>query len=252
MLLDPNGCFGKEQDLGIGNAELMLLRDRHGPNEGSVAAAALAVDHADLLLAETAPQHAAKALRQGRLVDVELVGIDTALDDGLAKAVTPRHEDHVRKSRFRVEREHHSAGRKIGPDHLHHGDGQGDLEVIKAVVDPVGDRAIGENGGKAAPAGLEQILRATYIEEALMLAGKTRGRQIFRRRGAAHRDSDAGSKFPFKLPIGFRDLVAQRGAVHRGIDDVARLGGPGRELPDVALVETVEQPMQCVRDARLR
>ena len=217
-----------------------------------MAAAALAVNHAYLLGAEPAAQHAAKPLVQGRLVNVELVGIDLALDDGFAETVTAGDEDHVAKSRFGIEREDDAAGREIRANHFHHGDGESDLEVIEAVVDAVGNRAIGENGGKAAPAGLEQILRAAHIEEAFMLARKTRGRQIFRRRRTPHGDSDAGPGLPFKLPIRFHDLFAERRRIHRPVDDFAGFGGYGRKLLDLALVETVEKPMKFVRDAGLR
>ena len=168
------------------------LGARHGPDQRRTAAAALAVDHAYLLVAEPAAQHAAKALGQGRLVNIEFVGIDLALDDGFAETVTAGDEHHVAKSGFGIEREDDAAGREIRADHFHHGDGERDLEVIEAVVDAVGNRAIGENGGKAAPAGFEQVLRAAHIEEAFMLAGKARGRQIFGGRRTSHGDGDAG------------------------------------------------------------
>ena len=124
--------------------------------------------------------------------------------------------------------------------------------MIEALVDAVGNRAIGEDRGKAAPAGFEQILRAAHIEKAFMLAGKTRGRQIFRRRRTPHRNSGAGPGLPLELPIGFHDLFAERRRVHRPVDDVAGLGGGGRKLLDLALVETVEKPMKFVRDTGLR
>ena len=185
-------------------------------------------------------------------MNVELVGIDLSLDDGFAETVTARDENHIAKSRFGIEREDDAAGGEIRADHFHHGDGEGDFEVIEAVVDAVGNRAIGENRGKAAPAGFEQILRATHVEEAFMLARKTRRRQIFRRRRTSHGDRDAGSGLPFKRSIRFHDLFAERSRVHRLVDDFARLGGYGRKLLDLALVETVEKPMKLVRDAGLQ
>ena len=157
--LDPHRDVRKAQHLRIGNAEFLPLGFGHVPGQRRMAAAALAVDHADLLAAEPAAQHAAKSLGQGRLVNVELVGIDLALDDGFAEAVTAGDEDHVAKSGFGIEREDDAAGAMIGAHHLHHGDRERHLEMIEAVVDAVGNRAIGEDGGKAAPAGLEQVLR---------------------------------------------------------------------------------------------
>ena len=117
----------------------------------------------------------------------------------------------------------------IRTDHLHHGDGEGDLEVVEALVEAVGDRAIGEDRGKAAPAGLEQVLGAAHIEEAFVLAGKACGRQIFRRRRTSHRDGDAGPGFPLKLPISFHDLFAEKRRVHRPVYDLAGFGGFARK-----------------------
>ena len=85
-----------------------------------------------------------------------------------------------------------------------------------------------------------------------MLARETRGRQIFRRRRTPHGDRDAGPGLPFKLAIRFHDLLAEGCRVHRPVDDFAGLGGGGRKLLDLALVETVEKPMQLVGDAGLR
>jgi hypothetical protein len=81
------------------------------------------------------------------------------------------------------------------------------------------------------------------------VAGKTRGRQIFRRRRTPHRDGDAGPGLRFKLPIRFHDLRAERFRVHRLVDDFAGFGGYGHKLLDLALVETVKKSMKLVRDA---
>ena len=85
-----------------------------------------------------------------------------------------------------------------------------------------------------------------------MLARETRGRQILRRRRTSHGDRDPGPGLPFELPIRFHDLLAERCRVHRPVDDFAGLGGDGRKLLDLALVETVEKPMKLVGDAGLR
>ena len=252
VLLDPHGNFGKAQHLRIGNAEPLPFGAGHVANAGRAAAAALAVSHAYLLAAESTAQDTAKPLFQGRLVNVELVRIDTALDDGFAETVTTRDENHIAKSRFGIEREGDATGREIRADHLHHSDGEGDLEVIEAIVDAVGNRAIGKNGGKATPAGLEQILRAADVEEAFMLARKTRGRQIFCRRRTSHGDCNASPVFPFKLPIRFQDLRAERLRIHCHVYDFAGLGGDGGKPLDLALVETVEKSMKLVRDTGLR
>src|SRR5690349_11498690 len=107
-----------------------------------MAAPTLAVNHADLLGSEPAPQHPAKALAQRRLVNVEFIWIDLALHDGLTETVTTCDKDHVTKPGFGIEREDDAACRQIRTDHFHHGDRERDLEMIEAVVDAIGDRAI--------------------------------------------------------------------------------------------------------------
>ena len=251
MRLDPHREVGQTEHLRVGNAEFPPLGFGHVPGQRRMAAAPLAVDHSYLLGPEPAAQHTAEALRERRLVNVELVGIDLALDDGFAEAVTAGDEDHVAESEFGVEREDDAAGSNVRAHHLHHGDRKEDLEVIEPVVDAVGDRAVGENRGKAAPAGLEQVLRPPHIEEAFMLARETRGRQILRRRRTPHGDRDPGPGLPFKLAIRFHDLLAERCRVRRPVDDFAGLGGDGRKPLDLALVETVEKPMQLVGDTGL-
>ena len=124
--------------------------------------------------------------------------------------------------------------------------------MIEAIVDAVGNRAIGEDGRKATSAGFEQILRPAHVEIAFMLARKARGRQILRRCRTSHRNGDAGPCFSFQLPIRFQDLCAHRLGVRRLIDDGSSLGGLGRKLPDLALVEAVEKPMKLIRDSRLQ
>ena len=163
MRLDPHRKVRQIQHLTIRNAEFPPLGIGHLPGQRRMATAALAVNHSYLLATEPAPQHTAKSLDQGRFMNIELVGIDLTLDDGFAQAVTAGDEDHVAKSGFGIEREDDAAGSDVRAYHFHHGDGESDLEVIKTVVDAVGNRAIGKNRGKAAPTGFEQVLSAAHI-----------------------------------------------------------------------------------------
>ena len=81
---------------------------------------------------------------QRGLVDVELIGIDRALHDGLAEAVGGRDEDDVAETRVGVEREHHAAGAEIAPHHVLHAGRQRDLVVSEALMHAIGDGAIVE------------------------------------------------------------------------------------------------------------
>jgi hypothetical protein len=63
-----------------------------------------------------------------------------------------------------------------------------DERVIEALVDAVGDRAVGEERGKRTAAVLQQRGVALHVQIGLLLAGEARIRQILRRGAAAHRD----------------------------------------------------------------
>ena len=175
---------------------------------------------------------------------VELVWIDGALHDVFAEPVDPGDEHHVAETRLGVEREHDAARGTVGPHHLHHADGEAHLEVVEAVVDPIGDRAVGENRGEAAAAGLEQCIRATHVEKAFVLAGEARRRQVLRRRRAAHCDRYVGAVVSLQLPIGADGLLPQLLDSRGAIDDAARFGGSLGEQVDAPLVELSEEPVK--------
>ena len=162
-----------------------------------------------MLAAERAAQDRAVTLAEGRLVDVELVRIDLALDDVLAKAPGAGDENHVAEPGFGIEREDDAARGEIGADHLHDADRQRHLEMVEAVVDAIDDGPVGEDRGKAAPAGLDHVGFAAHVQETLVLPGKARGRQIFGGRRTAHRDRDPGAALLFERTIGRGDLLAQ-------------------------------------------
>ena len=70
-----------------------------------------------------------------------------------------------------------------------HADRERDLEVVEALVDAVGDGAVGEQRGEAAPDRVEQHGLAADVQEGLVLAGEAGGRQILGGGRAAHRDA---------------------------------------------------------------
>ena len=63
--------------------------------------------------------------------------------------------------------------------------------------------------------------------------------QIFRCRRTSYGYGDGGSGLSFKRLISIHDLFADRFCIHCLVDDIARLGGCGRKLLDLALVKTV-------------
>ena len=119
-----------------------------------------------------------------------------------------------------------------------------DLEMIEAVVDAIGDRAVGEDRGEAAAAGLEQCIRAAHVEKAFVLAGEARRRQVLRGRRAAHGDRYVGSVVGLQFPIGADGLLPQLLDSRGVIDDAARFGGSLGEQVDAPLVELSEEPVK--------
>jgi hypothetical protein len=222
VVLDGNRVTGELEHIVVADAEAFSI-DFRGDDIARSGAAATPVDHPLLLTTEPPGQHRAIALAKRRLVDVELVGIDRTLDDVFPESVRASDEHNLAKARFCVEREYDAAGCPVGTHHLHHADRERHLEVIEAIVDPVRNRAVGEDGSETAPAHLDDRSRVTNIEEAFVLAGEARGRQILGRRGTADRDRDIGAVFVFELSIGRRDRVGQRRGAGRRIDDLARL-----------------------------
>ena len=121
------------------------------------------------------------SLPERGLVHVELIGVDGALYDVLPQPVGARHKDDVPEARLRVEGEDHAARGEVRAHHLHDAHRERDLEVVEALVDPVGDGAIEEERREAAAAGVEQHLVTADIQEGLVLPGEARGGEVFGR-----------------------------------------------------------------------
>ena len=104
----------RAQDIRVADAKAFPLafgRD-HVVNGG--AATAVAVDHLDLFLAEHAAQHDSRPLPEGGLVHVELVRIDSALDDVLTEAIAPVMNTTSRKAGLGIQGKDHAARGAIG------------------------------------------------------------------------------------------------------------------------------------------
>ena len=186
--------------------------------------------------------------QERRLVHVELVGADRALHDVLAQTVRAGDEHHVAEARLGVEREHHAGRRQIGAHHLHDADRQAEAEVIEAAIVPVVNRAVGEQARETAAARLEQRRIALDVQIRLVLAGEAGGRQVFGRRGAAHRDGHVSAVLLVEAVIGSEHFVLKRVRKAGGVHDVARLLAPVGQIGDVRRVERIEnrvKPVPC-------
>ncbi len=244
MVLDPDRIVGKLEHLRVLDAETLPSRPRNG--NISCAAMTVSIDHAHLLAPERPAQDDAMAATERRLVDVELIGIDGTLHDILAQAVDASDEHDVAEPGFCIEREHNTARSAVGSDHLHDSDRERDLEVIKSIVDSIGDGPIGEDRSEAVPAGFEQLISAADVQETFVLACKARRRQILGGGGAAHGNRNVGAIVVFELSVGLGDLTSEAIGTGSIEDDRAGLGGAAGKLVDAGLIERVEQRMQSV------
>ena len=101
-----------------------------------------------------------RRLVEQRLEHLVLVGIDGALDDDLAEAPGGIDEHDPVESGFGVDREHDARAGEIRAHHLLNADGKSHLEMVEPLRLAIADRAIGEERGVAAPAGIEQRIRS--------------------------------------------------------------------------------------------
>ena len=251
VLLDRTRVAGEFQNVLVGEAEASAVGLRGGDVSRRVLRLALDEDHLHRLVAEEAAQHRAVAGEIGRLVDVELVRVDGALNHVLAEAVGARHEDGVAKARLGVDGEHHTRRGDIGAHHLHHADRQRDLEVVEALVDSVVNGAIGEEAGEATAARVEQALLALDVEIRILLAGEARRRQVLRSCGAAHGETDLLAVLLLKGAVGTQNLGGQIVGQPRAVDDLSGAFGFSCQRGDIGGVEVVEFGVQTVPGAGL-
>ena len=100
VVLDDHGIARQFHHVGVGEREAVALLRRGVDGRDELAAGGMLVGrgeaHADELRAEIPAHDGLLAVLQGRLVHVELVGVDGALHHGLAEAVARGDEDHLR------------------------------------------------------------------------------------------------------------------------------------------------------------
>jgi hypothetical protein len=222
--LDPHGLPGELLDLGIGDTEppSILRRHLHGGHRGRCAI--LRIDHLEGLCPERPAQDSAATGRQGRLVNIEFIGIYRALHECLAEPVPCRDEDHVTEARVGVQREHDPARAEVCTDHLLDSHGERHLPVVEAVVAEPLD-----------------------VEQRVLLPGKGGLGKVFGRRRGANRHR-------YLLPVaeggvGRLDLHSQRIGKRSRLDPAADVGSGTPERADVVHVQPVERPVDTLTEA---
>ena len=233
-------CLARQLfNLLVGDAELVALIGIHIDDLDRLFAA-LRIDHLDRLAADVTTQHCRLVGRQGRLVHVELVGVDRALHDHLAQAVAGGHEHRVAEAAFGVQGEHHAAGADVGTNHFLHAGRQRDQRVVKALVHAVGDGAVVEQRGEHLVHAGFHMRQAADIEHGFLLTGEGRIRQVFSSRRRAHRPADLGAVLFFKRGVGRfeRGIESRR---KRGVHDpAADLGADLGQLAHIVDIQLVE------------
>ena len=157
-----------------------------------------------------------------------------------------------RKSRFGVERKHHAARCLVRAHHLHDADRKADLQVIEAVLVAIDDGTVGEHRGEALPAGLEQIVQATHIEEALMLPGEACGGQILRRGRTAHGHGHSCTVLALQATVVFGKQRLHPVGAGGGMDDRPGLGRRGGQPGDIVAAHALQQRLQARPGIRRR
>ena len=175
-------------------------------------------------------------LRSAVLVDVELVGVDGALDDGLAQAVARGDEDDVGKAALGVEREHHAGRAEVAANHPLHAGRQGDVAVRVALVDAIADGAVVVEAGEDLAHAGEDAVDPGDVEKGLLLARERRLGQVLGGRRRAHRERGVGMVGAEALVLA-PDLGLERGGKRLRLDPGADLGAGAGERADVVGVE---------------
>ena len=107
------------------------------------------------------------------------------------------------------------------------------LQVVEALGLAVADRAIGEERGEAAPAGVEQRRLAADVEEGLLLAGEARVGQVLGRGAGTHGD---GGVAPARAPAERRGRLGGSPRPCRPAIAAPRMVAGNGDRPNVARV----------------
>ena len=187
MVLDQTGPADQRENVVVGQGVAGALGRGHRDIPGHFPVTDI-VDQFIFLGAQTFLEDGAETLVQGRLEDVVFVRVHRALHDILAEPIGRIDQHGVAEAGLGVDGEHHPGRGEIRPHHALYPNRQRNCAVLEALIGTVRDGTIGEQGGKAALAGLEQGCMALDIQVGLLLPGKAGVRQILGRGAATHCD----------------------------------------------------------------
>ena len=135
--------------------------------------------HLDQLGAQVAANQRILARLEHGLVHVELVRVHGPLHHGFAQAIAGSDEDHVFKTGFGVDGEHHAGGAQVGAHHALHASGQSHHIVLKALVHAVGDGAVVVQRREHFLHFVQHVVDTDHVQEGFLLTSKRCVRQVF-------------------------------------------------------------------------
>ncbi len=116
--------------------------------------------------------------------------------------------------------------------------------MVKAVVDAVGNRPVGEKRCLAAFDRVNQHFFALDVEVGFVLTGKTGVGQVFSGGGTAHRHAQMFATGGLERAPGFAQLLLHGGRHGRTVNNLTRPGTGTRQRIGIGLVQRVEQAVQ--------
>jgi hypothetical protein len=106
------------------------------------------------------------------------------------------------------------------------------------------DRAVREQAGEAAPAGVEQALLATDVEKGLLLAGEAGRGQILGSGGASNGQADVLAVLSAELAVRGADLRGEQLGNACPVDDLPGALRPSGQICDVVGAQLVEHAVK--------
>ena len=191
VFFNDGGKLGQFDHVSVSDGELTAVSIAHVNRADAAAVLGIGVEfHLDQLAAQVAADDREVALFKHGLVNIEFIGVHSALNNGFTQAVACRDEDHLIKTAFGIEREHHASGALVRAAHALNTGGQGHFRVIKTLVHAVADGAVVIEGSKHFAHAAQHLVDAHHVQVGFLLAGKRSIRQVFcgRRRTNGHAD----------------------------------------------------------------
>ena len=185
--LDRYRPAGQGEHLLVAEGEALTIGwihrlDAHGPP----CFRGIGTHHPDRLATQPAAENRPETLGQGGLEDQPFIGSHRSLNHRFSKPVGGGEQHCIAKAGLGIDAEHHPGAGPIRSHHALNPDREGYLEMVEAVELAIGEGPVGEQGGIAAAAGLQQVRFPLDMEKGLLLASEAGVGQILGGGAGAH------------------------------------------------------------------